>query len=139
MNSINFDTTLVSTQFTKDSSKDSSKESSSEINDPYTGKDSLRSHDDIQILNLQGFMDFGAVKSDQKRSRRSSKNLGSEELGRGGSITKSKSKYRKRKGRLRLRSVGMGQEEDDVVLRDVDDFDEKMGGLAISKFLWGCH
>ena len=96
------------------------------------------SHEDIQILNLQGFMDFSRATDSTKlnekkkqRKRRSRHNDGVNSVSsRDGYKTGLKSRDRKRRGRTR-RNVLSEDDEDDIILKDIDDIDDRISGIVL--------
>ncbi|CAL4114132.1 unnamed protein product, partial [Meganyctiphanes norvegica] len=98
------------------------------------------SHEDIQILNLQGFMDNPAVGGNDSgastsrrrhKKRRSKRNdLGNLEISRETFKFGSKSKDKRKKNRSMGRSTHSDDDEE-MTLKDIDDLDHKVAGLVL--------
>lgn len=93
----------------------------------------LSSHEDVQVLNLQGFMDGSGgrmspnnVESKKKSKRRRSKRL---DDGTPGNLSHQSSR---RKRHSLSRGRGVNEDDiDDVALRDLDELDYEMSGLVL--------
>ncbi|KAB7506909.1 hypothetical protein Anas_05678 [Armadillidium nasatum] len=90
-------------------------------------------HDDVQILNLQGFMDSdmrGQTAAPRAKSRRSNvRRL--EDSSPIDSTRRTGRPRRKKKSKQLNKGIGNGLDEtDEVVLKDIDDLDEKMASLV---------
>lgn len=96
------------------------------------------SHEDIQILNLQGFMDASAFANDlgnlSKRKQRKKRGKRGIE---GGQIEKIRDGYKqgsrpRRKRSHRLPKNHLSDDDDgELTLKDIDDLDNKVAGLVI--------
>ena len=98
------------------------------------------SHEDIQILNLQGFMDFtrggeSGKSSDRKRHRKKRNKINDSYTSgssREGTKAGLKSRDRKRRGHRRKRDpVSEDDDDDEMMLKDLDDIDDKISGLVL--------
>ncbi|RXG62083.1 hypothetical protein Avbf_14433 [Armadillidium vulgare] len=91
-------------------------------------------HDDVQILNLQGFMDSdmrGQTAAPRAKSRRSNVRR-IEDSSPIDSTRRTGRPRRKKKSKQLNKGIGNGLDEtDEVVLKDIDDIDEKMASLVV--------
>ncbi|XP_068242302.1 uncharacterized protein [Palaemon carinicauda] len=92
------------------------------------------SHEDIQILNLQGFMDSSAFtsgtggtskrKNKKKKGKKSGLDDKSDNPNKGGSKARRKRSHRSSKNQP-------SDDEGEMVLKDIDDLDNKVAGLVL--------
>ncbi|XP_045124454.1 probable ubiquitin carboxyl-terminal hydrolase MINDY-4 [Portunus trituberculatus] len=95
------------------------------------------SHEDIQILNLQGFMDASGFMDDgRSSSRRKSKKKRMKRAMEGGDGDKERETYKfnakpRRKRTHRLSKNHLSDDDGEMVLKDVDDLDKQVAGLVL--------
>lgn len=95
------------------------------------------SHEDIQILNLQGFMDASGFMDDGRNSsRRKYKKKRMKRAMEGGDIDKDRETYKfnskpRRKRTHRLSKNHLSDDDGEMVLKDVDDLDKQVAGLVL--------
>lgn len=93
------------------------------------------SHEDIQILNLQGFMDAsGFMEDGRSSSRRKHKKKRLKRGMEGGENDKDSSKLNakpRRKRTHRLSRNNASDDDEEMVLKDVDDLDKQVAGLVL--------
>lgn len=90
-------------------------------------------HEDVQVLNLQGFMDNSLTTSNtlepkKKSKRRRAKRLDDNTPGDISHQNSRRKRYSRSKGRA---AVDNYDEDDDVALRDLDELDDEMSGLVL--------
>lgn len=95
------------------------------------------SHEDIQILNLQGFMDASGFMDDgRSSSRRKYKKKRMKRGMEGGDGDKERETYKfnakpRRKRSNRLSKNHLSDDDGEMVLKDVDDLDKQVAGLVL--------
>ncbi|KAK7073153.1 hypothetical protein SK128_012016 [Halocaridina rubra] len=96
------------------------------------------SHEDIQILNLQGFMDSSSVAEDgastSRRKQRKRKGKRESEDGTIDRVKNASSKFgpKSRRKRTHRSSKGISSDDDgEMVLKDIDELDSKVAGLVL--------
>ncbi|XP_063839860.1 uncharacterized protein LOC135088776 isoform X4 [Scylla paramamosain] len=95
------------------------------------------SHEDIQILNLQGFMDASGFMDDgRSSSRRKYKKKRMKRAMEGGDGEKERETYKfnakpRRKRSHRLSKNHLSDDDGEMVLKDVDDLDKQVAGLVL--------
>ena len=95
------------------------------------------SHEDIQILNLQGFMDASGFMDDgRSSSRRKQKKKRTKRAMEGGDGDKERETYKfnskpRRKRTHRLSKNHLSDDDGEMVLKDVDDLDKQVAGLVL--------
>lgn len=95
------------------------------------------SHEDIQILNLQGFMDAAGVMGDGSGiSRRKHKKKRIKRAMEMGHMDKARETYKfharpRRKRTHKLSKSLLSDDDGEVMLKDIDDLDSKVAGLVI--------
>lgn len=92
------------------------------------------SHEDIQILNLQGFMDASGFMEDGRSSSRrkhKKKRLKRGMEGGDGDRESNKANGKPRRKRTHRLSRNNMSDDDEMVLKDVDDLDKQVAGLVL--------
>lgn len=95
------------------------------------------SHEDIQILNLQGFMDASSFMGELGSTNR--RKLKKKKFKRGidiGNIDRTREAYKfnnkpRRKRNHRLSKSHLSDDDGEMVLKDIDDLDNKVAGLVL--------
>ncbi|XP_064102740.1 uncharacterized protein LOC135212931 isoform X2 [Macrobrachium nipponense] len=117
--------------------KDESEEGSLERKTRIPQKFIPNSHEDIQILNLQGFMDpnaymnnAGGTNKRKNKKRKGKKSSEDGKLDNAKEVNKSSQKPRRKRSH-RTSKNQLSDDEGEMVLKDIDELDNKVAGLVL--------
>ncbi|XP_064102749.1 uncharacterized protein LOC135212933 [Macrobrachium nipponense] len=118
--------------------KDESEEGSLERKTRIPQKFIPNSHEDIQILNLQGFMDPNAYmeqcrwhqQTKKQKERKGKKSSEDGKLDNAKEVNKSSQKPRRKRSH-RTSKNQLSDDEGEMVLKDIDELDNKVAGLVL--------
>ncbi|XP_069950509.1 probable ubiquitin carboxyl-terminal hydrolase MINDY-4 [Cherax quadricarinatus] len=94
-------------------------------------------HEDIQILNLQGFMDAsgatvdgGSTSKRKHKKKRNKRSVDSGNIDKGRETYKLNAKSRRKRNHRHLKSH-LSDDDEEMMLKDIDDIDNKVAGLVL--------